>query len=119
MFTTDSLDPNQVLQGRIRLHEELVDILGTSGEQESRVYFDPPASVRMKYPAIRYKRDGGSVLRANDRKYIGHQQYSVTVIDPDPDSTIAAKILERFPYCSLGPSYTADNLHHDILTLFY
>lgn len=119
MFTTDSLDPKRVRAARLELHNKLMGILGTSGEAESRVYYQPPASVRMKYPAIRYERDGSDFIHANDRVYRGKQRYTVTVIDPDPDSRYAAMILRTFPYAAIDRSYTADNLNHDVLTLYY
>lgn len=104
---------------RLQLHNELVEILGTTGAAVSRVYFQPPASVKMQYPAIRYQRDGSDFIHADDRVYRGKQRYTITVIDPDPDSAIAAKILRHFPYCAIDRSYTADNLNHDVLTLYY
>ena len=32
---------------RLELHEKLVELIGTTGEKESRVYFQPPPSVSM------------------------------------------------------------------------
>ena len=110
---------NPILQRRLELHEKFISILGTAGEKESRVYFQPPNSVAMKYPAIRYEKDGASAVHADNGAYLRTQRYRVTVIDPDPDSVIAAEILSCFPLCMPDRSYRADNLNHDTLILYY
>lgn len=107
------------LDRRLELHERLVEILGTSGQTETRVYFQPPATIRMKYPAIVYEKDGGWVLRADNKRYRGTQRYSVTVVDPDPDSEIAERILKAFSMCSYDRNFVSDNLNHDVLTLYF
>lgn len=104
---------------RLQLHNELIDVLGTAEEIESRVYFQPPASVRMKYPCIRYSRTGVDQTHANNKSYIATNQYEVVVIDLDPDSDIPDKVLARFPRCRLDRTYTADNLNHTVFTLYY
>ena len=102
------------MPSRIDLQNELENILGNRN-----VYFQPPASVRMKYPCIRYSRNVDHVARANDRIYNTTRCYTVIVIDPDPDSVIPDAILARFPMCSMSNPYTADNLNHFPLTLYY
>lgn len=107
---------------RLQLHEEFIDILGTKGEQESRVYFNPPESVKMKYDkegCIRYSRSAPDIKRANNAAYRVTPQYDGVVITRNPDSTIPESILARFPMCYLGDSYVVDNLYHFPFTLYY
>lgn len=99
---------------RLELHEELCNILGSRN-----VYYQPPASVKMKYPCIRYSSDGNDVVHANNRVYKNVKRYEGVVIDSNPDSTIPDAILEHFEMCSLAPGYTADNLNHFPFTLYY
>ena len=99
---------------RLKLHEELCDILGNK-----RVYFQPPASVKMSYPCIRYSLSNVDSIKANDKNYKNTNRYSVVVIDVDPDSKIHMEILEEFPMCSFDRFFTADNLNHWVLTLYY
>lgn len=99
---------------RLNLHEELCAILGTKN-----VYFQPPASVTMKYPCIRYSRAGMDQKRANNSTYLSTNRYEITVIDRDPDSTIPDSILKHFRMCSFDRAYVADNLNHTTLTLYY
>lgn len=82
------------------------------------VYYDPPESVRMSYPAIRYKRSKISNTFANNSVYKQDNRYEVTVIYNDPDSDLPGKI-SRLPMCVHDNSYVADNLHHDVFTLYF
>lgn len=107
------------MASRLELHDELIDILGTRDESESRVYFQPPASVQMKYPCIRYSKTNPDIKRANNKVYLHTNKYEVTVIDYDPDSEIPDKILHHFPMCRFDRPYIADNLNHTVLTLYY
>jgi hypothetical protein len=99
---------------RLELHEELKAILGTKN-----VYFQPPASFKMNYPCIRYSKAPPDLKRANNNIYQNTSRYEITVIDDDPDSDIPDKILAHFRMCSLDRSYTAENLNHTTLTLYY
>lgn len=113
------LDRSLTQERRLELHNKLIEVLGTSGQNPSRVYFQPPESVKMAYPAICYNKDGIRTIRANDRFYYGKQRYTVTIIDADPDSELPVKILSEFKYCSLDRTFKSDNLNHTVLTLYY
>ena len=82
------------------------------------VYFQPPETIKLKYPCIIYGRDDLNVKHANDNVYMHMKKYTITVIDPDPDTEIPDMMIE-LPYGSFDRSYTADNLNHYILNLFY
>lgn len=91
----------------------LEDILGSE-----YVYFQPPANVRMKYPAIVYSLDDIDDLKADNDRYIRNKSYQVTVIDKDPDSEIADRVSD-LQYCSFERAYAADNLNHFVFKVFY
>lgn len=101
------------MASRLELHEELCTKLGSRN-----VYFQPPESVKMNYPAIRYKLSRIKIGFANDKIYSKKKSYDVTVIDKNPDSTIPDEMLE-FPYCNFDRFYTADGLNHWAFTLYY
>lgn len=82
------------------------------------VYFQPPASVGMDYPCIRYKRSNVKVEYADNSAYLGKTRYEVTVIDQDPDSGLRFWVA-NLPLCSYERHYTADNLNHDVYNLFF
>lgn len=98
---------------RLRLHEMLCAILGSRN-----VYFQPPDSVQMKYPAIRYSLGGIDSKHANDNPYIKSREYEITVIDRDPDSIIVDKI-STLATCRFNRSYCSNNLNHFVFTLIF
>ena len=102
------------MASRLNLHEELCDILGNR-----RVYFQPPASVKMSYPCICYSLGNVDTKKADDINYKNTKRYEIVVIDPDPDSDIYEKILAHFTMCSFDRPYVADNLNHWVLNLYY
>lgn len=72
----------------------------------------------MKYPAIIYNRSYEKITHADNLPYIHQKRYTVMVVDYDPDSTIPDRIAE-IPTASFDRSYTADNLHHTVYTIYY
>lgn len=104
----------QTSDRRLQLHEELCEILGSRN-----VYFQPPGTVRMKYPCIRYTRDRGQHIKADNKTYIYRQAYQIMYIDPNPDNDIVDKLIEHFGEISYNRNYVADNLNHDVLVLYY
>lgn len=98
---------------RLELHQKLVDILGSGN-----VYFQPPSTLIMKYPAIRYKRSDISNTYAENNVYMQSYHYDLTVIDRDPDSEIVKKI-STLPGIKWKQHYTSDNLNHDVFTIYY
>ena len=99
---------------RLQLHEELVEVLGSRN-----VYYQPPESKKLSYPCIMYSMSDIVTEYADNTIYKKLKRYDIVVIDRDPDSDIADKLLEHFKYCSYDRSYSADNLHHFVCTLFY
>jgi len=82
------------------------------------VYFSPPSGHKIKYPCIIYERDYSKVNYANNQPYTLDTRYSLTVIDPDPDSEIVP-IIEQLPKCTYDRHFTIDNLNHDAFTIYH
>lgn len=98
---------------RLELQSLLESILGSRN-----VYYQPPASVQINYPAIVYTRSNIRNKFANDDVYSQSLAYEVTVIDRNPDSEIVTKI-SKLPTCSFSRHFTNDNLNHDVFTLYF
>lgn len=98
---------------RLELHELLCKKLGSRN-----VYFQPPESIRLKYPAIVYHLSKVNSMKADDTGYINHRRYEAKLITRDPDNTIIDDIL-KIPYCSFDRQYIADNLYHDCFDIYY
>lgn len=101
------------MSNRVDLQAKLERILGSRN-----VYYQPPETVKMIYPAIVYSRDDINIKHANDSAYITKNRYEIIVIDKKPDNEAIEKIL-GLPLSSFDRHYTTDNLHHDVLTLYY
>lgn len=82
------------------------------------VYYQPPASVKMEYPAIVYSRNNIKNIFANDEVYTQSRAYEVTVIDENPDSEIVEKV-SQLPTCRFNRHFESDNLNHDVYNLYY
>lgn len=81
------------------------------------VYFQPPESVKMVYPAIRYERTDLDITHADNIPYKVDTAYQVTVIDKNPDSDIV-KAVSLISGCRYVRHYTADNLNHDVFIIY-
>ena len=99
---------------RTDLHNELVSILGSSN-----VYFQPPETVKMKYPAIVYSLDNIQTRFANNNTYKQKRRYSIIYITKDPDSNFIDDFLTKLSSVSFDRVYTADNLYHYVYTIYY
>lgn len=106
------------MERRLQLHSRLVEVMGTTDEPVSRVYFQPPANIEMQYPCIVYNKDGDDTKFADNNPYSSSKRYEVTVIDSDPDSLIPDKVA-TLPLCTRTASFVVDNLNHDVFTLYF
>lgn len=86
--------------------------------ESGNVYFQPPESVKMKYDAIKYKRTRIQGRYANNALYSTMDCYEIIVIARKPDHPVIRKLLQ-LPYCSHDTAYRADNLYHDVFTLYH
>lgn len=82
------------------------------------VYYQPPPSVQLIYPCIIYERRTGDTIFADNVPYRFTYCYTVTCIDPDPDSEIPERIAE-LPMCKMDRCYTAENLNHSTFVLYF
>lgn len=95
------------------MQSKLEELLGSKN-----VYYQPPESVKMEYPAIKYSVDDIDKKSANDAAYIVTKRYELIVISKRPDNPVIDKLLQ-LPMCSFERHYVSNNLNHDVLTLYY
>lgn len=98
---------------RLELQNELEELLGSR-----QVYYQPPESVKMEYPAIVYSKNNIQTTKANNSTYLKTNRYDIIVISKRPDNPVIDKLLD-LPYCSYDRPYKSDNLYHDLLTLYF
>lgn len=99
------------MASRIELHKVLVEVLGSD-----HVYYQPPSTVTMIYPAIVYSRDSIGSKYANNNVYGTTIGYGVIVMDKNPDSLIPGKVA-LLPTAKHSANYIKDNLNHDAFTI--
>lgn len=102
-----------MVRTREELQSELEAILGSK-----YVYYQPPPSIMMHYPCIVYNRSDIRNLHADNLPYRQGHLYDLTVIDEDPDSEIVTRV-SKLSRCRYDRHYTADELNHDVFTIYY
>lgn len=101
------------MASRLSLQTLLENILG-----ERNVYFQPPESIKMNYPAIVYALEDIENMHADNGTYLSCKQYSVTVIDKNPDSQFVDKVT-ALPTCRFNRHYKSENLNHWNFSLYF
>lgn len=101
------------MDSRLNLQADLESLL-----RSRNVYFQPPESIKMNYPAIVYALESIKNLRANGGVYLSNRKYKVILIDPDPDSEFV-ELLNKLPHCKFITHYTSNNLNHFVYSLYY
>ena len=102
------------MDSRIELQSNLEAVLGSRN-----VYFQPPESLKLKYPAIVYGLADIMTDKANNRNYIRKHRYTVTLIHTDPDNELKDSILDLFNNISFDRVYASDGLYHYVYDLFF
>lgn len=82
------------------------------------VYFQPPESVKINYPAIIYTLNNIENKFADDGVYLSPRQYQITVIDRNPDNEIIG-LVAALPTCRFVRHYKSDNLNHYIFLIYF
>lgn len=104
---------DQPKRTRLDLQAILEELLGSK-----HVYFQPPESIKMSYPAIVYNVARLSNTFADNFIYNQVTVYEITVIDQDPDNVLYKKV-SRLPYCSFDRHFRSNNLNHYVFKLYF
>ena len=84
----------------------------------AHVYFQPPENTKIQYPCIIYHRDFADTEHADNGPYRHTFRYMLTIIDQNPDSDLPRKVA-MLPMCLYNRFFIADNLNHDVYTLYF
>ncbi len=98
---------------RLELQDALESVLDSTN-----VYFNPPASFRINYPAIIYKLENIDQRYADDKTYKKDRAYMVTLIHQDPDNDVVDKLVWEFPKIRFDRTYVYENLYHYVYVLY-
>lgn len=98
---------------RLDLQTKLETLLGSAN-----VYFQPPPGFMLSYPCIIFSRSNIRTKFADNLPYLHRKQYTITVIDANPDSEIPDRV-SKMESTVFDRHFTTSNLNHDVfLTLF-
>lgn len=98
---------------RLELQDILEEVLGSE-----YVYFQPPTTLQMEYPCIRYERSRINTRFANNNPYKIDKGYTLIAMYYDPDDDLPDRI-KKLQKCSFSRHYTQDNLNHDVFEIYY
>lgn len=82
------------------------------------VYFQPPETMKLNYPAIVYTMSDIRNTFASDEVYKQSHFYELTVIDKSPTSEIVEKV-SKLPRVRFNRHFKSDNLNHYVFTIYY
>ena len=103
-----------ILARRLELHSKLEAILGSN-----HVYFQPPESLKLKYPCIVYERSTGDTKYADNNPFSFIPRYELTFITQDPDSETINDLAYGLQSIRHIRHFKASNLNHDVFELFF
>lgn len=98
---------------RFELSKKLRSLL-----KSNNVYFQPPETLKIKYPCIIYELSSMTTSFADNTGYNNRKKYSITIIDKNPDSELPDEIA-KLPFNQFDRFFTANNLNHWVFTLFF
>ena len=87
--------------------------------QENNVYYQPPANLKMKYPAIVYSLDGLDVKRFDNTRLINKNCFSVTHIYRNESENLVETMLKNFEYISFDNRSIVDGIYNDHYTIYW
>lgn len=101
------------MASRLDLQKDLETILGSKN-----VYYQPPESKTINYPAIIYKLSGMTNHYAEDIPYIRYKEYELILIHANPDNSVVDR-LSKQSLCRFVRHYKSNNLNHYVFTIYY
>jgi hypothetical protein len=105
------------MKDRLELDDILAGIIGiTESDGDRHTYYNPPPSVRMRYPAIKYSLSNVASKYANDGVYNVAPTYEAILIDEEVDTQYLIPML-HIPQCKFNRFYIAEGLNHWVFTI--
>lgn len=103
------------MKSRDDLQTKLEALLGSE-----YVYFQPPDGLQLyKGNKIVYKRDKVHEQKANNKSYVTHGKYTVTLISRDPDWDLPLQFTDEFDHCDYDRTFISNNSYHNVFILYY
>lgn len=84
----------------------------------NNVYFQPPETVKMTYPAIVYGLDEIQTRHADNAPFKLSRRYQITYISRNPDDEVTDKIA-RLSTAAFQRRFVASNLNQTVFNLYF
>lgn len=97
------------------LHQVLQELMG----EGTKVYFQPPENLKLKYPCVVFERTNALANYADNLPYQITKRYTVTLICKTSDNDELLDKLLTFPMSTYDRQFINDNLVHDVFTIYY
>lgn len=110
------MSPTEIETQRDILHEILSSLDGVK-----KVYYQPPSKEQIVYPCIIYELTNFVTKHSNNGRYLSFPQYTVQLIDRNPESIIQKELLDLKQGCHVAFDrfFALDNLNHWNYTLVF
>lgn len=97
---------------RLKLQNDFEAIVG-----RGHVYFQPPSSIHISYPALVCNLSSFDGRKANNDVYLNFDEYECTFITVNhmPD---VLEALDSMPYAHFVRHFVEDNLHHYVYNIY-
>lgn len=120
METMNRITP---LSRRELLDIRLQKVLGTYDETkpmnpDSRVYFQPPSNLQLKYPCFVYHYENSTPMLADNTVHRFTDRYQVSYLTKKALDTTYVKLLED-PLVSYSSRYVSENIYHNVMSVYY
>lgn len=84
------------------------------------VYFNPDSNIKMKYPCIVYTFESPQTMKADDKRYVMFNRYSITNIYRMGKNSLYNELMDLFPkYFTYDNNAISDGLNNDYYTLYW
>ena len=86
---------------------------------EGHIYFQPPESLRMVYPALVYNVSRRDYEQADNQLYAQFLIWDLTWISKTPLDFVVDALLSQLECCVPTREYVSDGLYHTQLSLYF
>lgn len=104
----------KTMASRLKLQRELEELLGNKN-----VYFQPPESVKLRFPCIVYEYAVANTTYADDMPYHFSRPYRLTLITQDPESELVKELGLKYKTIRQVNHFVSENRYHDVFNLYY
>ena len=84
-----------------------------------RVYFQPPPNFQMEFDCIVYELADIHTRRADNKHYVVHKRYTVTLVMRKYNEATIDALLNKFDMISFSREFRSDNLYHHVFDLYF